>query len=225
MKLFIIDTSTSVFSMAVADSGTLLAEEMGVAGPSTAARLAPAISGLFAAAGLTPADMDGFAVTVGPGAFTGLRVGIALVKGLAYATGKPVIPLSSLALLAMNARGSDMPVCPLFDARKGEVYGALYNFATGTKPTVADTAADPATFLRQLDGRVLFLGDGATRYADLIADIMGDRAEFAGPSLLHPRASAGIDLARSLFASGGAIPSAQLLPRYLRLSEAELNRR
>jgi len=225
MKLFILDTSTGVFSMALADGTRIVAEESGVSGPSSAARLAPAIAGLFSAAGLTPADMDAFAVTVGPGAFTGLRVGIALVKGLAYATGKPTVPLSSLALLAMNARESDIPVCPLFDARKGEVYGALYEFGAGVDPVVAETAADPAIFLRCLEGRVLFLGDGATRYGELIKEIMGERAEFAGPDLQHPRASAGISLARDLFSSGGAILPAKLLPRYLRLSEAELSRR
>lgn len=224
MKLFILDTATSVFSMALADGTRILAEESGVAGPSSAARLAPAIAGLFTAAGMTPADMDCFAVSVGPGAFTGLRVGIALVKGLAYATGKPVIPLSSLALLAMNARGSDIPVCPLFDARKGEVYGALYDFASGAEPVIAEEAADPTTFLRRLEGRALFLGDGAVRYGALIRETMGERAVFAGPELQNPRAAAGIQLAMDLFAAS-AVPPAQVLPHYLRLSEAELSRR
>lgn len=225
MKLFVLDTATSVFSMALADGTRIIAEESGVAGPSSAARLAPAIAGLFTAAGMAPADMDCFAVSIGPGAFTGLRVGIALVKGLAYATGKPVIPLSSLSLLAMNARGSDIPVCPLFDARKGEVYGALYDFASGAEPVIAEVAADPTTFLRRLEGRVLFLGDGAVRYGALIRETMGDRAIIAGAELHNPRAAAGILLARDIFSVGGAIPPAQLLPRYLRLSEAELSRR
>ena len=211
--------------MAIGDGTTLLAEESGIAGPSTAPRLAPAIDTLFASAGCTPRDMDAFAVTVGPGAFTGLRVGIALVKGLAIATGKPAIPLSSLALLAMNARERSLPVCPLFDARKGEVYGALYDFAASVDPVIAETAADPADFLSRLEGRVLFLGDGAVRYADLIREIMGDRAEIADPSLHHPRAAAGLGLAQSAFAAGLAVPPAKLLPRYLRLSEAELSRR
>lgn len=225
MKLFILDTSTSVFSMAICDGERLLAEETGAAGPATAARLGPALVRLFAATGLAPADMDAFAVTVGPGSFTGLRVGIALVKGLAYATGKPVVPLSSLALLAMNGRRSRIPVCPLFDARKSEVYGALYSLASGIEPTVAETAADPALFLRQLDGPALFLGDGALRYRTLISDIMGNRAEFAPDELQHPRAAAGISLALQALSSGAAIPSAELLPRYLRLPEAELSRR
>jgi tRNA threonylcarbamoyladenosine biosynthesis protein TsaB len=225
MKLFILDTATSVFSMAIADGDTVLAEECGVAGPSTAARLAPAVVGLFAAASLAPADMDAFAVTVGPGAFTGLRVGIALVKGLAMSTGKGAIPLSSLQLLAMNAWESTIPVCPLFDARKGEIYGALYDFTAGPEPVISPTAADPAAFLARLPQRVLFLGDGALRYRPLIEETMGERAEFAEPSLHSPRAGAGVALSQNALASGLAVPPSQLLPTYLRLSEAELSRR
>jgi len=225
MKLFILDTASGVFSMAIADGSRILAEDGGVAGPSSAARLAPAINGLFARAGLTPAEMDCFAVTVGPGAFTGLRVGISLVKGLAYATAKPVIPLSSLALLAMNADHGGLPVCPMFDARKGEVYAALYRFTPAIELSLAESAVDPAAFLRQLEGRVLFLGDGSVRYRPLIEEIMGERAKFADPELNNPRAATGVNLATQIWNTGGAVSSKELLPRYLRLSEAELSRR
>jgi len=225
MKLFILDTATGVFSMAIADGSRILAEDGGVAGPSSAARLAPAINGLFAASGLAPAEMDCFAVTVGPGAFTGLRVGISLVKGLAYATAKPVIPLSSLALLAMNANHGGLPVCPMFDARRGEVYAALYRFSPAIELLLAESAVDPATFLGRLEGRVLFLGDGSVRYRPLIDEIMGERAVFAAAELQNPRAAAGIPLATQIRNSGGAVTSTELLPRYLRLSEAELSRR
>jgi len=225
MKLFILDTATGVFSMAIADGSRVLAEDGGVAGPSSAARLAPAISGLFARAGLTPAEMDCFAVTVGPGAFTGLRVGISLVKGLAYATAKPVIPLSSLSLLAMNADHGGLPVCPMFDARKGEVYTAIYRFDPAIELAVAESAVDPAKFLRQLEGRVLFLGDGSVRYRPLIEEIMGERAKFADAELNNPRAATGVNLATQIWNRGGAVSSKELLPRYLRLSEAELSRR
>lgn len=224
MKQFIIDTSTSVYSMAIADGKTLLAENSGVAGASTAARLAPALEALFAEAKLTPADLDFFAVTNGPGAFTGLRVGVSLVKGLACATAKPVLPISSLALLALNAKESPIPVCPMFDARKGEIYTALYDFAAGAGPVVPEAAVNPADFLASLHGRVLFLGDGAVRYRDLILEKMGDRAQFADSELHNPRAAAGIAMALGLFAANAAISPAELLPRYLRLSEAELTR-
>lgn len=225
MKLLIVDTSTTVFSMAVTDGDQLLALETGAAGPATAARLAPSLQKAMQDSGLTMRGLDGFAVTVGPGAFTGIRVGISLVKGLAYATGKPVAPLSSLELLAMNAAGSDIPVCPLFDARKGEVYGALLRMEERLQPLIAEQAADPAVMLAKIAGPALFLGDGALRYQPLIAEILGGRGVFAGADLHYPTAAAGISLALREFAAGAAVSAAEILPRYLRLSEAELNKR
>lgn len=225
MQLLILDTATSVFSAALCRGDHLLGEVRGGGGPSTAARLAPAIQTLFSDAGLTPADLEGFAVTVGPGSFTGLRVGLAFIKGLAYATGRPVVELSSLALLAMNARGSRLPVCPLFDARKSEVYAGLYRFTPTLDAILPDRAAPPATFLTNIEKETLFLGDGALRYREEIVAALGDRALFAAPELHQPTAAAGIPLALAAFAAGKAVSPAEILPRYLRLSEAELNRK
>jgi len=225
MKLLLLDTSTSVFSVAVSAGEKLLGETSGSAGPLTAARLVPAVQGLFADCGLAPADLDGLAVTVGPGAFTGLRVGMAFIKGLAYATGKPVVGLSSLALLAMNAAGSAIPVCPLFDAKRDEIYGGLYSFAAGTETLIADLVSPPQQFIETMTGPTLFLGDGAVRYQELIVAHLGSCARFAEPRLNNPAASAGIPLALQAFADGKAVDAAALLPRYLRLSEAELNRK
>ena len=225
MKLLIVDSSTSVFSMAVAVGESVLATETGAGGPATAARLAPALQKVMRESGLSLAELDGFAVTVGPGAFTGLRVGISLVKGLAYATGKLVAPLSSLELLAMNAAGSNIPVCPLFDARKSEVYCALFNMEGGVQTLIPEMAIDHAALLEKLNCPVLFLGDGALRYQPLIVEKLGRQALFAEPHLNHPIASAGVRLALRQFAAGAALSPAEILPRYLRLSEAELNRR
>src|SRR5512145_3217838 len=138
MKLLTLDTATSVFSVALADGEQLLGAASGAAGHLTAARLVPAVQQLFAECALAPADLDGFAVTIGPGSFTGIRVGLAFIKGLAFATGKPVVGLSSLALLAMNAQNSRLPVCPLFDARKSEVYAGLYRFTPNLEAILPD---------------------------------------------------------------------------------------
>jgi len=225
MKLLLLDTSTSVFSAAVSAGRQLLGETSGCAGPSTAARLVPAVQSLIADCGLAPLDLDGLAVTIGPGAFTGLRVGMAFIKGLAYATGKPVVGLSSLALLAMNAAESTIPVCPLFDAKRSEIYGGLYSFAGGGETLIADLVSPPEKFIDMIQGPALFLGDGAVRYQELIVARLGNRAHFAEASLNNPAAAAGIPLALQAFAAGNAVDAAALLPSYLRLSEAELNRK
>jgi tRNA threonylcarbamoyladenosine biosynthesis protein TsaB len=224
MKLLIVDTSTSVFSLAVTAGERILAQETGAAGHATAGRLGPAVEKVMLGSGIAVAELDGFAVTVGPGAFTGIRVGISLVKGLAYSTGKPVAMLSSLELLAMNVVDSSLPVCPMFDARKGEVYAALFH-AGGGMNLLPEMAIDPGALLEKISGPALFLGDGALRYRSIIAGQLGRRALFAEPGLDQPLASAGVRLALREFASGSDVSSAEILPRYLRLSEAELSRR
>lgn len=224
MRLLLLDTAGGVFSAAICAGNRLLGETCGSAGPMTAARLAPAVDRLLADCNLEPAELEGLAVTVGPGSFTGLRVGIAFIKGMAWACGKPVVGLSSLQLLAMNAIASELPVCPLFDARKNEVYGGLFAPGNGMSPLMPEAALPPETFLSRLDGETLFLGDGAVRYRETISTTMGSRAHFVDPGDNTPRAAAGIPLAQAAFAAGAAVAPADLLPRYLRLSEAELQR-
>jgi tRNA threonylcarbamoyladenosine biosynthesis protein TsaB len=177
---------------------------------------------LLQTAGTDVSSVDAFAVTVGPGAFTGVRVGIAFVKGLALATGRPVIALSSLELLAMNASGSELPVCAMFDARKGEVYAALYDLKSGMKLLRPESAIDPGKLLAELKEPMLFIGDGALRYRELIIEKLGSLAHFSDSDLNTPKASAGIPLAYTAYTAGNTISPFELQPRYHRLSEAEI---
>jgi len=125
VKILHLDTATNVFSIAISAGEQVIAEFCGDAGPATSAKIPGHIHSLLRDVGIDMAAIDAFAVTVGPGSFTGVRVGIALVKGMAYATGKPIIPLSSLELLALNAKASSLSVCPLFDARRMGVSSGL----------------------------------------------------------------------------------------------------
>lgn len=174
--------------------------------------------------GVTIAELDAIGVSLGPGSFTGLRVGIATAKGLALASGKPVVAFSSLAMLAMNLPYAVFPVCTMFDAKKNEVYAALYSCKELPETLLAECVVLPADFLARIRVPTLFVGSGALRYRDLIMETLGERAIFA-PSFCHqPRASAGAFLAADLFARGELVPSAALVPSYLRASEAELAR-
>lgn len=220
-----LDTSTNVFSIALATDGTVLAAFSGDAGPASSAKIPGHIHALLSDAQLDIAAIDAFAVTIGPGAFTGVRVGIALIKGLAYATAKPVIPLSSLELLALNAAASTIPVCALFDARKGEVYSALYQPADAMRQLLPEMAVNPAALLEQLSGDILFIGDGALRYQELISERLGPRAHFAPEQLNSPNAAAGAALALRRCKAGLTVTPAALAPSYLRLAEAEINKR
>ncbi|GFE59338.1 tRNA (adenosine(37)-N6)-threonylcarbamoyltransferase complex dimerization subunit type 1 TsaB [Geobacter sp. AOG1] len=224
MKLLTIDTSTNTCSVALSCDGRLVGEYLLEMQRTLSERLLAGVELLLTGAGLTVQDMDGFGVALGPGSFTGLRIGIATVKGLALATGKPVAGFSSLAMLAMNLPWADALVCPMFDARKKEVYTGLYRCRELPEPVIPDCVLSPEAFLEQLDGPVIFVGDGAVRYRESIESRLGVRARFAPASVTQPRAAAGALLAEAEFSRGASVTAAALAPLYIRPSEAELAR-
>ena len=222
MKLLTIDTSTTACSVALCCDGELVSEYLVSQGKTLTSRLLSCVDTVLRGAGLSAADLDGFGVALGPGSFTGLRVGIATVKGMAMAAGKPVAGFSSLAMLAMNLPWASHPVCPMFDARKKEVYAGMYECRRLPLTLVPDCVASPEVFLDKLTGPVIVVGEGAVRYRELIIARLGEKALFAPSSAHLPRASAGALLVADAFARGETVPLAHLLPAYIRPSEAEL---
>lgn len=222
MKLLTIDSSTSSCSVALTNDDQLVAEHFLCGTQTLSSRLVASVDIVLRGCGMTIADLDGIGVALGPGAFTALRVGIATAKGLALAAGKPVAGFSSLAMLAMNLPWSAHPVCPMFDARKGEVYTGLYRCDAFPHVLEEDCVIAPASFLERIPGPTLFVGEGALRYRELIVATLGDKALFAPPFAHQPRAAAGALLARSAFAATGGTSLAQLNPLYIRPSEAEV---
>ena len=222
MKLLTIDTSTSTSSVALTDAGKLLSEYLLNLEKTLASSLVRAIDAALRETGLGMADLDGIGVALGPGSFTGLRVGAATAKGLALASGKPVAGFSSLAMLAMNLPWAACPVCPMFDARKNEVYTALYDCRERPEAKMADCVVSPVDFLENIAGPTIFVGDGAMKYRDLIVSRLGESAVFAPPYTHQPRASRGASLTREVFSQGETVSIASLAPVYIRPSEAEL---
>ncbi|HJV65578.1 MAG TPA: tRNA (adenosine(37)-N6)-threonylcarbamoyltransferase complex dimerization subunit type 1 TsaB [Geomonas sp.] len=225
MKILTIDTSSNCSSVALSDGTSLLGESILGQDRCNSGRLMAAVSDLLAAAKLTPRDVDAFAVSLGPGSFTGVRVGIATVKGLAIATGKPAVGFSSLAMLAMNLPFGSLQVAPLFDARKGEVYAGLYRCTELPESLVPDAVLPPADFLASIVRPTVFLGEGAVRYHSLIRSTVGELAFFAPWHLDQPRAAAGAVIALDRALQGNFTPLALLNPTYLRASEAEIAKR
>jgi len=225
MKILTIDTSSNCSSVSLSRGSDLLGECILGEDRCHSGRLLESITGLLKAAGLTPDGLDAFAVSLGPGSFTGVRVGIATVKGLAIATGKPVVGFSSLAMLAMNLPFSSSQVAPMFDARKGEVYAALYRCGALPEPVLPDAVIAPSLFLASIERPTLFVGEGAVRYRDLISETLGDLALFPPWHANLPRACAGAVIARDAARKGDFTPLALLNPTYLRASEAELAKR
>lgn len=222
--LLTIDTATRAGSVAVSRGETVLGEIVLNTGSNHTDRLLLSLQQLLKDLDLTPAQFDAFAVVIGPGSFTGLRVGVATVKGLALATGKPVIPLPSLELLAMQAPLPKYPVCALLDARKQEVYSCLYQWQGGRPVALGpEQVLAPDRLLASLSGEVLFIGDGCQTYRTLIVRQLGSRAHFLPWPCHLPRASSGAALALQALRLGETLPGAALIPRYIRPSEAEIN--
>ena len=222
MKLLTIDTSTTACSVAISYDGELIAEYLVNQGGTLTSRILSCVDTVLRGVGLTMNDLDGFGVALGPGSFTGLRVGIATVKGLALAAEKPVAGFSSLAMLAMNLPWASHPVCPMFDARKKEVYAGFYECRDLPRPLSPDCVLPPEAFLDRVDGPIIFVGEGAARYRDVIISRLGDSALFAPSTVNFPRASAGAVLTAAAFDRGETVPPELLLPVYIRPSEAEL---
>ena len=222
MKLLTVDTSTSTCSVALSMDRQIISTYLTNQGQTLSSRLLGCIDLVLQGQELSLQDLDGFGIAIGPGAFTGLRVGIATVKGLAFAAGKQVAGFSSLAMLAMNVPWASCPVCPMFDARKNEVYTGLYACKEVPVPLLPDRVVAPARLVESLEGPVIFVGEGAVKYRELIVATLGDRALFAPFSAHLPNASAGACLALGAFERGEAVSPEFLAPAYIRLSEAEL---
>ena len=133
MKILAIDTSTMLGGIAIMDDLTLIAETRLNVKSTHSERLMTEIEHCLKQSSLKISDIDVFAVAIGPGSFTGLRIGLSAVKGLSYATGKPIVSVPTLDALALNFPYSRYPVCTMLDARKKEVYAALFKWEDDNK--------------------------------------------------------------------------------------------
>jgi tRNA threonylcarbamoyladenosine biosynthesis protein TsaB len=167
--------------------------------------------------------MDGFAVAKGPGSFTGLRIGISSVKGLALASGKPIVGVSSLEALAAQCAPTSCLICPLLDARRGQVYFGFYRNAgeTVTRET-HEKVAPPEDAVEEIREPCVFIGDGAALYERRIAERLGALAHFTPrhQSVIRASTLAVIALARFEREETGDV--AAFVPAYIRKSDAEL---
>jgi tRNA threonylcarbamoyladenosine biosynthesis protein TsaB len=222
--LLTLDTATGTGSVAVSRGELLLGETILNVHSTHSDRLLPSLHRLLQELDLDLPRIEAFAVVLGPGSFTGLRVGVATVQGLALGSGRPVIGVSSLQTLAMQAPFASLPVCTLLDARKNEVYAGLFHWNGNVAvPLRPEAVLSPDDLLDSLEGETIFVGSGAVAYRTLIVRRLGRLAHFLPWSLNLPRASQAAVLALADWRDGKQlVPLAHLLPRYIRPSEAEL---
>jgi len=190
-----LDTSHGHGSVAVVRDRNILGEIVFDASDTHSATLMPAIDYCLKVSKVQISDMDYFAVVIGPGSFTGLRIGLATVKAFCAATGKGVVPLTSLEVLAGAFPFSTRPILTLIDARRGEVYGALYKMdGVRPQPLVGPFSSKPADLSKVLKGYnsssgFIVCGTGAIRYRETIETALGNSHHFAPERWALPSAS------------------------------------
>lgn len=219
MRVLAVETSTLSGGAALLDGERVVGEYTLDVRVTHSERLMAAIDQLLSDAGWTARDLDGIAVTVGPGSFTGLRVGLSTVKGLALALAIPVAAVPTLDAMAAMLPYAALPVCPVLDARKREVYASLYRWdGLGMRRQWDYLAVTPDELARRLREPVIVVGDGA----EAIDSAFARRVE---PPRRGPAPAVVGALGRARLARGETVTVADLVPIYLRPSEAELKRR
>ena len=200
MKILVIDTSGPVCGTAVMDETKVYSEFTAQNKNTHSASLMPMIEAALNAAGTEMKDLDAVAAVTGPGSFTGVRIGVATAKGLAHGAGLPCIPVDALEALAASAGDFDGIVCPIQDARAGQVYGAAFRKEerlTGDAPMKLEEYLNTVSALGE---RFLFIGDGVPVHREAITAAMGEKVEFAPAyrGYLRPSAAGWIALEKGM---------------------------
>lgn len=228
MKILAIDTSTMLGGIAIMDESLLIAESRLNVKSTHSERLMTEIEHCLKQSGIKISDIDVFAVATGPGSFTGLRIGLSTVKGFSYATGKQIVSVPTLEALAWNFPYSKYPVCTMLDARKKEVYAALFKWeGENFTRLINETPAKPEEFARDAlrvthDDKFIFAGEGAALYRDKIIEVMGEKAVFASPEKTGPSPANVAVLGFKKAKAGEFSEPISLIPMYIRKSEAEV---
>lgn len=234
MLVLAIESATELAGVALADEAGVIATASVSRRRRHAEAIAPSIEFVCARAGAEVRDLDGLCVDVGPGLFTGLRVGVATAKGLGFALGIPVATATSLEVLAvaMAAAGAGAAprslLVPVVDAKRGEVFSSRYRVGPGGYPDLTkeqdDLLVSPEELASSLSGLAepFYLGgDGALRYAELFGGL--PNATPAGDALASPPADVLARIGVSRLTQGLGVDAERVLPRYLREADARIN--
>ncbi len=226
MKIIGIESSSLVASAALWEDGRLLAEYTVDHKKTHSQTLLPMLEEICR---MTETDMqtvDAVAVSAGPGSFTGLRIGAATAKGLGLALNIPLIAVPTLDAQAWGLFGVKDIICPIMDAKRGQVYTGVYRFDEDDKllvlkPSCAVDFGELAEELKAMGGRVYFLGDGVPVFKDKAVEVLGENARFAPAGQDRQRAANVAALGAQMYAEGRTVTSAEFEPEYLRESQAE----
>ena len=226
MKLLALESSAKAASCAVFEDGQVLASAWQSAGLTHSRTLLPMVEDMLRNSGCALRDVDGIAVAAGPGSFTGLRIGVASAKGLAWGAEKPCVPVSTLEAMAWPlAHLEGVTVCAM-DARRQQIYNAVFLAEAGTLTRLREdraiSLADAWEDLRDFDGTLTIVGDGAALCCNYMRQ-QGLDCRMAPPHL-RMQSAVGVGMAAARLWPEGAVAVQSLEPVYLRLSQAERER-
>lgn len=230
MKVLGIDTSTLMGSVGIIEDGRPIAQYSLSIEVTHSERLLDTVNTMLKDSRINIDSVDGFAISIGPGSFTGLRIGLGTVKGLCMVTGKQAAGVSTLEALASNLPFCKYTICPVLDARKKEVYTALFKYdENGSIIRVTEDMAVSPEFLvenliARIEGSVVFLGDGVYVYEDLLSKQLNDKALFAPVNCLLPSGLSVARIGMQKLLNGEVLPPTGV-PAYIRKSEAEVKKR
>ncbi len=225
MNILMIDTSGPACGVALMKDGKPVYEAALEIGMTHSQRLMPMVDAALEMTGMQMEDIGLFGAVVGPGSFTGVRIGVSTVKALAHAAGKPCIGVDALEALALNVPAFDGVICPILDARAQQVYGAIFESGMPPVRLCEDVAEKLAAFLDRVEAtgrRALFVGDGVKVSEKMISERLGERAVFAPAAHRGLRAACAAALAEAY--ADRAQDYVSLLPLYLRAPQAERER-
>ena len=224
MRILGIDSSTPGCSVALLNDDTVVAEQIAEPRPSHSKYLLQMVDQVLKDGKIRLDDVDGFTVTIGPGSFTGLRIGVSLLKGFVLATEKPFIGINSLEALAHTIDSPDHPICTTLDARKSEVYAMVFESRKdGLHPLLKETVLSPEALCEKIERPTLFIGSGTERYHQLFKESLGSRFIQPGTQPRFSSAAGAALLASRQFNHQKHFDLDQLKINYIRKSEAELS--
>lgn len=219
-----IDTANTPLSVAIMKDGELLAEENTSLAINHSLRAMPAVEELFTKVGFAPSEIDAIAVSEGPGSYTGVRIGVTIAKTLAWTLDKPLIGVSSLKAIATNGLFFNGLICPIVDARRGNVYSGAYQHVDGKLVSVIEDGhyalEQLLLLLEKQEGPILFIGKDTALHENTLIEKFEKNAVIAPFQYNLPRASSLIYVARQ---SEKSEAIHQFVPEYRRIAEAEAN--
>jgi tRNA threonylcarbamoyladenosine biosynthesis protein TsaB len=220
------DTSSKTAAVALLQDDFILYDTIINVGLNHSEVLLPAIDQACLQTRIKIAEIDLFACTIGPGSFTGLRIGVSTLKGLVLGTGKPAVGISSLAALALNVSRSSKIICSVMDAGRGQVYIAyyLYNENGLIDQIGRDKVVNPREIIHNPEQEIIFVGDGAIKYADILSNTKTKEINIASVMLQYIRASSVGFLGREKYDRNELLNAENFVPIYLRSADAHMKK-